>query len=114
MDCRKRIFWSLALASGLTGCTTTGTNNAPTTQTPPTAQTGPRTVPAAELAQINPADIKKERELPPLPPTAKQCVAWGDFAAGEAKFMTASSVQANDARDRARKAYQQAIKIDPK
>src|SRR5438128_734998 len=30
MDCRKRMLWSLALVSGLAGCTTTGTNNTPT------------------------------------------------------------------------------------
>jgi tetratricopeptide (TPR) repeat protein len=110
MDCRKRIFWSLVLASGLAGCTTTGTTTTP----PPPPQTGPRVITGAELQQINPADIKKERDLPPVQPTAKQCVAWGDFAVGEAEGMRGSSVQANDARDRARKAYLQAIRIDPK
>ena len=108
MDCRKRIFWSLALVSGLAGCTTTGTNNAPPTQP------GPKVVTGAELSQINPADIKKEHDLPPIQPTAKECVAWADFAAAEANGAGGSSVRTNDARDGARKAYQQALKIDPK
>ncbi len=111
MDCRKRIFWSLALAGGLAGCTTTGSNTPPPAPPP---QTGPRVVSSAELSQINPADIKKEKDLPPVQPTAKQCVAWGDYATGEAEGLGNTSVEGNDARDRARKAYLQAMRIDPK
>ena len=110
MDCRKPVFWSLALLGGLTGCTTTGTNTAATPATPAPAIVNPT---PQQIAQIDPSLIKKECDLPKKTPTAKMCVLWGNYAADEANGMTNSSVEANDARDRARKAYQQAIKIDP-
>ena len=110
MDCRKPVFWSLALLGGLAGCTTTGTNT-PATPTP-AAPTIVNPTPQ-QLSQIDPSLIKKESDQPKKAPTAKMCVLWANFAAEEARGMDSSSVEANDARDRARKAYQQAIKIDP-
>jgi Tfp pilus assembly protein PilF len=105
MDCRKPMIWSLALLGGLTGCTSTGTNN----NTPASA-----IVPPQQLSQIDPALIKKASDQPTQKPPAKLCDVWGNFAAGEAANMGGSSVLTNDARDQARKAYQQAIRIDPK
>jgi predicted Zn-dependent protease len=104
MDCRKRMFWSLALLGGMAGCTTTGTSNAPITTTPNSVQ----------LSQINPADIKKESDQPKKQPTPKICVAYGNAAANEAAARSNEPVVANQMRDDARKAYQQALRLDPK
>jgi tetratricopeptide (TPR) repeat protein len=105
MDCRKRMLWSLAVLGGLAGCTTTtGTN---TTSAPPAPAPAP-----AQTAQIDPDKIKKESDLPKKNPTPKTCTVWGDWAAGEADA-SQSPVDANAKRDQARKAYQQALKLDP-
>ena len=107
MDCRKRMVWSLALVSGLAGCTTTGTNN--------TSATNKTTVvPPSQVAQIDPAEIKKESDLPKTQPTPRMCVAWGNVAADEAEHKDSNSVETNDLRDQARKAYQKALQLDPK
>jgi tetratricopeptide (TPR) repeat protein len=104
MDCRTRMFWSLALLGGMAGCTSTGTN---TTSTPPAPTPTP-----VQTARIEPDKIKKESDLPKKDPTPKMCVVWGNLAAGEADA-SRSPVDANEKRDQARKAYQQALKLDP-
>jgi tetratricopeptide (TPR) repeat protein len=66
-----------------------------------------------QTAHIDPDKIKKESDLPKKDPTAKACTAWGNWAAGEAAADT-SPVAANEKRELARKAYQQALRLDPK
>jgi Tfp pilus assembly protein PilF len=116
MDCRKRMFWSLALLGGMAGCTTTGTNTPPSTTPTATPTATPVIAPVAtpaQAAKVDPAQVKKEHDLPKKDPTPKMCVVFGDFVAGEADAC-ASPVEANDKRDQARKAYQQALRLDPK
>lgn len=106
MDCRKRMFWSLALLGGMAGCTTTGTNTTSSTTTTTVAA-------PTQTARVDPDTVKKEHDLPKKDPTPKMCVVWGNVAAGEAD-LSPSSVDANEKRDQARKAYQQALRLDPK
>jgi tetratricopeptide (TPR) repeat protein len=60
------------------------------------------------------APIRRDVELPKRPPQAETCVKFGDYIAGEAAAMDKGSTVQEDMRDRARKAYQQAIDLDPK
>jgi tetratricopeptide (TPR) repeat protein len=105
MDCRKPVFWSLALLTGMAGCTTTGT---------PPASTGTPITDPVKLSQINPADIKKETQLPMKEPSPHVCVAYGNAAAAEAAARFDTPLIANHLRDEARIEYQQALRLDPK
>ena len=102
MDCRKSLFMAVCFVGGLAGCDTTRS-----TQT----TSVPQSVPPGQVVD---AKQKKESELPKRTPTAQMCVAYGDFAAGEATKPGLSAVDVEEKRDIARKAYQQAVSIDPK
>jgi Flp pilus assembly protein TadD len=103
MDCRKSLFVALCCVGGLAGCDTTK----PTTVTSSSQPLLP--------GQVVDVNVKKEAERPKRTPQAITCVRYGDFAAGEAAAMTdASPTEIQQKRDLARKAYQQALSIDPK
>jgi Flp pilus assembly protein TadD len=102
MDCRKPLIVALWLAGGLAGCNTTN----PT----PIASVSQPLVPG----QILDVPLKKEADLPKRAPKAITCVKYGDFAADEATTPNKSLVEVQEQRDVARKAYQQALSIDPK
>ncbi len=101
MDCRKPLVVTLGLLCGLTGCNLTN----PT----PTASVSPPP-PSSQIAALPP---KKETDLPKKSPQAATCVAYGNFAADEARHAD-NPILAEQQRDTARKAYQQALAIDPK
>jgi Tfp pilus assembly protein PilF len=107
MDCRKRFIFSLALLGGMAGCTGTGTKTASAPQGTPITD-------PAQLAKIDPADIKKEADLPKKQPTPKMCVLWGDMALVEANAVRDRPVEFNEKREMARKAFEQALKLDSK
>jgi tetratricopeptide (TPR) repeat protein len=92
MDCRKSLVLALGLVGGAVGCVPQ--NSVPTVPTPPV--------------------IEKAKDLPVRPPkTAASCVAGGDFFASEAAGAPQGSTKQEDLYDRARKAYQQALDIEP-
>jgi tetratricopeptide (TPR) repeat protein len=97
MDCRRKLWLGLALLGGA-GCSHTAD------KTP------------QQMAGLPPPDavIKKEEPLPAKTPKAVSCVAAGDFYVGEAAQRDAEPVKQEQLRDQARKAYQQALALDPK
>jgi len=56
---------------------------------------------------------KKEADLPKRTPKAATCVAFGDYRAGEATDDKLPLTARHDMQEQARKAYQQALAIDP-
>src|SRR5262249_42260975 len=96
MDCRGKLWLGLALL-GEAGCSTTSDKPQPVVGLPPPG-----------------AVIKKEEPLPRKDPTANICVKAGDFYAGEAALLDAEQARQEQLRDQARKAYQQALALDPK
>ncbi len=99
MDCRRSSFlaWLCWLPGAVllaAGCTT---------------QTQQYINPPAQVA----AEVKKEKDLPPKQPTAKSCAAAGEFFRIEANAPNCPTVQREEYRERARKAYQQALTIEP-
>jgi tetratricopeptide (TPR) repeat protein len=104
MDCRRPFSIALALLAGSAGCShhaaSVPTAAAPATATPPAAVTA-----AAKPENLDPEAMKRQ-------PKPETFVAFGDFSAREAEGAKTSSEQ-EQLRDRARKAYQEALKIDP-
>ncbi len=97
MDCRRTLATALYLLTGALGCAhDTGTTAPPLRETAPPPLAGP--------SAYNPSKRT---------PQAATCVAGGNFLVGEAAALDkGSSVQENQL-DKARKAYQQALSIDP-
>jgi tetratricopeptide (TPR) repeat protein len=100
MDCRKPLVLALGLAAGLAGCATTHTTISPTAQ-------GPAVGPTSEIV------VKKAVDPPKHNPQAMTCVAYGDFANDEASHAE-NTVDRDEKRNIARKAYQQALSLDSK
>jgi tetratricopeptide (TPR) repeat protein len=103
MDCHGRKLRALGLAlmllSGVGGClhpSTTSTTTARVTTIPPDAV------------------IEKEKPSPVHPPQPASCVAAGNFYAQEANNKDRGTNQQEQLRETARKAYQQALALDPK
>jgi tetratricopeptide (TPR) repeat protein len=59
------------------------------------------------------ASRKKEKDLPKRQPKAMTCVAFGDFRMRESLAPGRTAQEQRDMRDQARKAYQQALQLDP-
>jgi tetratricopeptide (TPR) repeat protein len=93
---------ALVLVCGLSGCSVL--NPTPTTSVSPPMTTG-------QLANV---PIRKAEDLPKHAPKAESCAAYGAFAAEEATAPGLNPVEVEEKRDLARKAYQQALSIDPK
>jgi len=102
MDCRKPLLVALVVVCGLAGCkTSTPTQTAAISQPLPPAP-------------VTTVTLKKEEDQPKRAPKALTCASYGRFAADEADKPGISPVEAQEKRDVARKAYQQALRIDPK
>jgi tetratricopeptide (TPR) repeat protein len=104
MDCRRSLqiasLGLLSLSAWLaSGCTTT-TQQVITPQ-PPTAQ----------KAAMN---LKKEEDLPKITPKASSCVAGAELLRVEANGDKYTQSQKDEFRDRARKGYEQALRLEPK
>src|SRR5947209_2951308 len=100
MDCHKRRWPALAVALGLgwtAGCQHDGSNGAP-------------------VVQVNHpvVAIEQEKSGPKRPPRPDTCVAAGDFYAHEAATRDNGSAVQEQMRESARKAYQQALQIEPR
>jgi tetratricopeptide (TPR) repeat protein len=100
MDCRKFLVVALASLIGAAGCAHLGTNDQPQVTSTFTLSSGDDKPP--------PPDAPKRD---PLPGT---CVAGGDYLAAEAKGKADIPIEQQQLQDKARKAYQQALRIDPK
>ena len=101
MDCRKSLCVALWLVGGLAGCNLTH----PT----PVVNNSQTLLPG----QIVEGTVKKEADRPKRQPKAETCVAYGNFAASEASAPDQVPLEAQNQREIARKAYQQALSIDP-
>jgi tetratricopeptide (TPR) repeat protein len=98
MDCRRPLSLALTLLVGSAGCT----HNAGTV---PAAQTPTAVTANAKSDGLDPEALKRQ-------PKPETFVAFGDFSAREADAAKTPAEQ-EQLRDRARHAYQEALKIDP-
>jgi tetratricopeptide (TPR) repeat protein len=101
MDCRKPLCVALFLVSGLAGCSLFH----PT----PVVSNSQTLLPG----QIVDVPVQKEADRPKRTPKAETCVAYGNFVAGEANAPDKAPLEVQAQRDIARKAYQQALSINP-
>src|SRR5262249_23378718 len=60
-----------------------------------------------------PANLKRETDLPKITPKASTCLAGAEFCRLEANSPKTTPVQREEFRERARKAYQQALSQEP-
>jgi tetratricopeptide (TPR) repeat protein len=98
MDCRRPLSLALTILAASAGCS----QNSTTVR----SGTTPATVTAnAKTDTLDPEALKRQ-------PKPETFVAFGDFSALEADSATAPA-EVEQLRDRARKAYQEALKIDP-
>src|SRR5262249_20334992 len=102
MDCRRSLVLTLALVSGLVGCSLTGTQQAPLKT---------EGSPAFADASI---EVKPPRDLPPRAPKAKTCVEYGKCREDEARAPGRTPAEQEAMLDQARRMYQQALQAEPK
>jgi tetratricopeptide (TPR) repeat protein len=98
MDCRKILALALGLLGGVAGCQH---------QQGSTAVADARPAPDGNV-------IHKEAELPRRQPRPMTCVAYGDFRVKEAAAPERTPLERQQHYEVARKAYQQALELDPK
>jgi tetratricopeptide (TPR) repeat protein len=96
MDCRKSLVLALGLASGSLGC----------------IGSLPWLRPAGDQ-RPEPVQVTREKDLPRRLPHASTCVAFGQYREKEAAFPDVPADQRQRMLEQARKAYQQALEIDP-
>jgi Flp pilus assembly protein TadD len=107
MDCRHLLWPALGLLAGAAGCQhQQGVTGAAGSQGPPS--------PVAAVTPGVDVPIRKEPELPKRAPKASTCVAFADFQASEAAAPDQTPLRRQQLHEQARKAYQQALAIDPK
>jgi tetratricopeptide (TPR) repeat protein len=107
MDCRKALLW-LALAASA-GCQTVPLNADPKNAAPPAKAASP--APAVPPPAV---PIAKEAAKPMRAPSPATCVAAGQFIEREAALAkNAAPLQKQQEFDKARRAYQQALSLNP-
>lgn len=100
MALRTYFCLGLGFFAGAAGCQTLKSGTNPSGQTVMTVPEG--------------AVITKEADLPPRDPKANTCVAYADFRAKEAHVTDQPADARDSMREQARRAYFQALTIDPK
>jgi Flp pilus assembly protein TadD len=114
MDCRRTLGIGMCLLIGVVGCTHRDTT---VPVVPPTLLGGAsKTQPTGEsvsMSSLPPGTVVKQLELPPRSPQAATCVAFGDWATKEAEAPSLSEIARKSKREDARKAYEQALSLDP-
>jgi tetratricopeptide (TPR) repeat protein len=105
MECRRTIWLGLCCLGGVLGCHHESTN--PLQSANVTAQQTTRKAPDGTV-------IHTEPDPPKRPPTAATCSTYGDWYSQAAREPGIGQAQAQQLRDTALKAYQQAMQIDPK
>jgi len=115
MDCRKALLGvAMAVLTASTGCQvvpiTPDAQNAVKSLTPPTNAASPTpVVPPAGVP------IAKETEKPKKSPKPETCVAMGQFLERETLLSSkATPLEKQQELDKARRSYQEALRIDPK
>jgi tetratricopeptide (TPR) repeat protein len=98
MDCRRSVSFALTLLAGAAGCSH---NTTPQQSAPPPAVAST----SQKADAIDPEALKR-------PPKPETFVAFGDFSAREAEGAQ-SPAEKEQLSDRARRAYQEALKLDP-
>ncbi len=110
MDCRRTLGLGVCLLIGAVGCA----GQKPMVPVVPPAQAS-KAPPAVEHVSLNalpPGAVVKPLELPKKTPQPATCVAAGDFNAKEAAAETSATAR-REKQETARKAYEQAISLDP-
>src|SRR5947208_4418368 len=95
MDCRRTLVLGLGLLAGSAGCL------------------NHQVLPVTSLPEATAANVHKERDLPKRKPQASTCVAFGNFTERAAAEPNRPVSERDRLREQARKAYQQALEIDP-
>ncbi len=113
MDRRFSLFLGLgvALFGASAGCTPSFFNSRKSDSPPQTTESQKQAVetPVASARDI----VHKEKELPKRQPKAMSCVAAGDFFYREAVTPDRSPEDRHERLDTAKRAYQQALQLDP-
>lgn len=104
MDCRVSLVLGVALLGGAAGC-----NPKALWSSRPAEVKAEKPPPAAEALKV-----RKQKDPPKRKPKADTCVKFGDFRMRESLVAGKTEMEQRKYRDEARKAYQQALKIDPK
>jgi tetratricopeptide (TPR) repeat protein len=107
MDCRRTLMPAVWLLTGALGCAHDNGGTPPVVrETPPP--------PLAARANLSPyAPAKHELDGPKRIPRPDTCVQAGNFFVGEAVALEQDSTAQEQMRDQARRAFQQALSIDP-
>jgi Tfp pilus assembly protein PilF len=100
MDCRKAWCVSLGMVIGALGCKTQQTMPSSVLNAPP-----------GQSVAMTP--VVKEKELPKRDPHPSFLVAYGDFQEREALDASHTPVEQEQYHDRARRAYQKALDMEP-
>jgi tetratricopeptide (TPR) repeat protein len=95
MDCRRSLMPALSLLAGCVGCL------------------GHTVTPWTSAPEATAANVQKERELPKRAPHASTCLTFGNFAERMAAEPNRNPSERDRLRDQARRAYQQALEIEP-
>src|SRR5216117_3722413 len=97
MDCRASLLLGLGLLTAAAGCTPTSTS--------------------IKQGETQPVEVEKSTEAKKLAkrkPSVESCVTFGDFLLKEATTGKRSETEQRQMLDQARRAYQQALEINPK
>ncbi len=107
MECRRMFWLGLWLLGGALGCTHQGTTN-------PLLSSNPSPEAGSTRKLADGTVIRTEPDPPKRAPNAATCATYGDWFAQAALEPGVGQAKAQQLRDTALKAYQQALQIDPK
>jgi Tfp pilus assembly protein PilF len=112
MDCRKALPWLALLV--IAGCQTVPLNPAADPKIAPKNPSPPANAAAQAPAVPPAATVAKEADRPKKKPSPATCVAAGQFLEREANLSkTATPLEKQRELDKARRAYQQALSLNP-
>jgi Tfp pilus assembly protein PilF len=106
MDCRYCLILGLGLSLAGGGCT-------PFASSRTTSDSKKEVIDPQVAANIDPAKIRKEKELPRRAPKAGTCLAYGEFRLRESMAPTRTAEDKKSMREEARTAFQQELKLNP-
>jgi tetratricopeptide (TPR) repeat protein len=110
MDRHKLLGWGLAAALGVAGCQHA---KPPGTAAQQTASYSPLSTTTTRVAADG-TPIKPAPDLPKRQPKPETCVAAASFYATEAAAPNTPPLHVQELREQARRAYEQALQVDPK
>src|SRR5438105_8136983 len=114
MDCRKALPWlALTVATAVAGCQTVPLEPDPRIAAKPPS---PQAAAASGAPAVPPpgVPVAKEADRPKKKPSPATCVAAGQFLEREANLSkNATPLEKQQELDKARRAYQQALSLNP-